>query len=115
MTMDARQTPVPAASLTITVRDSPEAPLRQWRLTCGPPGGDHPAPGAACAALASADTPFQPVPPGRLCAQVYGGPQLATIEGTWQGTAVRAEYSRVNACEIARWNALAPVFQDSAE
>lgn len=101
----------PAANrLRVSIQESPDSVPTTWTLTCDPPGGDHPDPAAACAALAAADQPFDPVPPGTMCAQIYGGPQTATIDGTWRGRPVRASYSRVDACEIARWNALAPVF-----
>jgi hypothetical protein len=38
---------------------------------------------------------------------IYGGPQTATIVGTLRGAAVKAEFSRINGCEIARWSELA--------
>jgi hypothetical protein len=105
--------PIPgaiASRLRVSIRDSPDRDPAMWTLSCDPPGGDHPDPAAACAALAAADRPFDPVPPGTMCAQVYGGPQTATIDGVWQGRPVHATYSRVDACEIARWDALAAVF-----
>jgi hypothetical protein len=39
------------------------------------------------------------------CTQLYGGPQTATIEGTLRGEPVDLSFSRVNGCEIARWDA----------
>lgn len=104
-------TGAPAAGqteLTITVRESRDAEPTTWTLTCDPPGGDHPNPEAACAALAKAKNPFSPVPKDMACAEIFGGEQTATIEGTWQGKRVRAVYTRTNGCEIARWNAVAP-------
>jgi len=78
-----------------------------WQLTCDPPGGDHPTPQAACDALAARGaTALRPVPKDRSCAQVYGGPQTATITGVWRGTEVYSALSRINACESARWKAL---------
>ena len=52
------------------------------------------------------DTALPPVGKGRICTQIYGGPQTATITGTWRGKAVTAHLSRTNGCEIARWQAL---------
>ncbi len=82
-------------------------------LTCDPPGGDHPDPEAACTSLVdamSADpNPLDPVPPEQLCTEIYGGDQTAVVEGTVTGEPVRAELSRVNGCEIARWDALVPL------
>jgi hypothetical protein len=107
--------PPPAAparsSLRVTVWAGPGQPPATWTLTDDPPGGDHPDPAGACAALAAATRPFDPVPPGTMCAQLYGGPQTATIDGNWHGVPVHATYSRVDACEIGRWKALAAVFR----
>ncbi|WP_323132488.1 SSI family serine proteinase inhibitor, partial [Kineococcus indalonis] len=82
-------TPAPAPgeqSLTVSVDDG-SGGVRTWTLTCAPdgtPGGDHPDAAAACAALAAATVdPFAPVPRDRTCTQVYGGPQRATVSGTW--------------------------------
>jgi hypothetical protein len=103
------------STLRVTVTERPGAPPVTWTLSDEPPGGDHPDPVGACAALGAADRPFDPVPPDRLCAQVYGGPQTATIDGVWRGVRVHATYSRVNACEIGRWNALGAVFRTSGD
>lgn len=54
--------------------------------------------------------PFAPVPKKQLCTQIYGGPQTATVEGSWRGEQVRAGYDRTDGCQIARWDALASVF-----
>jgi hypothetical protein len=95
--------------LTVTVVDGPRLPPRVRTLTCDPPGGTHPDPVAACRALERARHPFDPVPAGMLCTQVYGGPETATITGTWRGAPVDAAYRRTDGCEIARWQALAAV------
>jgi hypothetical protein len=102
-----------ATSLTITVDPGADEELREYTLTCDPPGGDHPDPVAACDALAEASasdaSPLDPVPPSQACTEIYGGDQTAVIEGTLDGEPLRAELSRVNGCEIARWDALLPV------
>lgn len=95
--------------LTVTVVDGPGLPPRTWTLTCDPPGGTHPDPPAACRAIERAARPFEPVPDGMLCTQVYGGPETATITGTWRGAPVDAAYRRTDGCEIARWRALSAV------
>lgn len=99
-----------ASRLTVTVVDDVGATPRTWTLTCDPPGGDHPRAAAACAAVDAAPAPFAPTPADVACTQVYGGPQTATVTGTWRGAAVNASYKRTDGCEIARWNALAAVF-----
>ena len=92
--------------LVITVRDASGTSSR-WRLTCDPPGGDHPDPETACRVLAEhGATALPPVPKDRRCSQVYGGPETATITGRWQGRPVLSRLSRVDGCETSRWNAL---------
>jgi Subtilisin inhibitor-like len=112
MPQDADSEPA-VTRLTITVWDHPQAVPRVWHLRCGQPAGDHPDPAGACAALDRAPDPFAPVPPNALCAQVYAGPQSATIEGHWRGAPIYATYKRTDACENRRWLALAAVLQPS--
>lgn len=101
------------SSVTITVDPGGGDGAQVYTLTCDPAGGDHPDPDAACSALADAaatdPNPLDPVPSDQICTQIYGGSQTAVIEGTVDGEPVRAELSRTNGCEIARWDALAPV------
>ncbi|GAA4663687.1 SSI family serine proteinase inhibitor [Kineococcus glutinatus] len=100
-------------TLTVSVSDGGTG-TRTWTLTCGPdgaPGGDHPDPAGACAALAAVEQPFAPVPPDRMCTQVYGGPETATVTGRWRGQDVQAAFKRTDGCEIARWNRLAALLQ----
>lgn len=99
----------PATDLTVSVTAKPGAKPHTWTLKCAPPGGDHPDAAKACASLAKAKHPFRPTPKKQMCTQIYGGPQQATIKGTWHGEKVSATYSRKNGCEIHRWNAIKPV------
>jgi hypothetical protein len=95
--------------LTVSVVDE-EGQTRRWRLTCAPAGGDHPDPAGACAALAEKAAEALPaVASDQMCTEVYGGPQTATLTGTWQGKPVNSSFSRTNGCEIARWDALVPL------
>ena len=96
------------SQLTIVVDDGTGA-TTTWTLTCDPVGGTHPDPEAACSALAEHRSALRPVPKNKMCAQVYGGPERATISGTWGDEQVLASLSRVNSCETARWDALVPV------
>jgi hypothetical protein len=48
-------------------------------------------------------------PPGRMCAQVYGGPQRAEIRGRVDGRAVDTVVERNDGCGIADWNLLMPL------
>lgn len=93
--------------LTITVLVDQDAEPDVMTLTCDPPGGSHPDAEAACAQLAESGTAtFEPVPADRACTKIYGGPQTATIEGTYDGQTVDAAFSRADGCEIDRWDAL---------
>jgi len=94
------------AALTIVVDDGKGAVTR-WTLTCDPAGGDHPDPAEACRVLRrKGPNALSPVPEGRFCTQVFGGPAVATVTGTWRGRAVNSHFDLRNGCEIARWKAL---------
>jgi hypothetical protein len=99
------------ANLTVSLDETGSGTTRTWTLTCAPPGGDHPDPSAACAALETAGGAAAFLPPRRnvACTEIYGGPQVAHVTGTVDGSSVNADFSRTNGCEIARWNALAPL------
>ena len=101
----------PATRLTITVKADEDAEPRQMRLECDPVGGDHPNAEVACQRIADADADvFQPVPEDQPCTMIHGGPQTATITGVLDGEQVDASFNRSGGCEIARWDALAEVF-----
>jgi Subtilisin inhibitor-like len=93
-----------ATDLTILVRDG-SGTASTWRLTCDPPGGSHPDPKVACRVLeANGATALPPVPEDKVCTQIYGGPETATISGLWQGKQVLSQFARNDGCEISRWN-----------
>ena len=96
-------------SYVISVSADAKSVPETWRLTCNPADGDHPEPKAACAAIEKATDPFAPTKPDMACTEIYGGPAIATIRGERDGVQVDTSYSRVNGCEIARWDALGPV------
>jgi hypothetical protein len=102
-----------STDLTITVDPGAGGEAVTYSLTCGPAGGDHPDPEAACtgldAATADETKPLNPTPANQICTEIYGGDQTAVIEGTLNGEPLRTELSRTNGCEIARWDALQPV------
>lgn len=92
--------------LTIVVDDG-AGKKTTWRLTCDPAGGDHPNPEAACRALAErGEKAMPPVKRDAMCTAIFGGPEKATVTGTWQGKPVSASFSKTNGCEISRWKAL---------
>lgn len=98
------------ASLSISYRADAASQPVTWTLECPGRTGTHPNPSGACDRLASlAGDPFTPVPKGTLCLDVYGGPQTASVTGTWGQTRVSASFRLNNSCEIARWQKLVPL------
>jgi hypothetical protein len=98
-------------SLTITYRPqgARASDMTTWTLRCNPPAGTLARPARACRRLAAGDARlFAPVPRNAVCTEIYGGPQTARVAGTVAGRRVSAAFNRVNGCEIARWNRLAP-------
>ena len=80
-----------------------------WTLRCNPPRGTLKRPAVACRKLAKGGPKlFAPVPPKTVCTEIYGGPQKARVRGVVAGKRVRTTFTRINGCEIARWNRLSP-------
>jgi hypothetical protein len=97
----------PRYELTVTYWPSGRGgEARTATLQCDPDGGSHPDPAKACDALLSHEEALEPVGGDVACTELYGGPQVATLSGT-----AHARLSRVNGCEIARWDALAPLVE----
>ncbi|MFQ4150026.1 hypothetical protein AAGW05_15265 [Arthrobacter sp. LAPM80] len=105
-----------AIDLSITLTESPGAAPHQFRLVAdGPtpsPVSTLPDPAAALAAVElHGEKMFFPVPdPARACTQQYGGPEVAVVTGSFKGREVKATFKRTDGCEIASWQALAPLF-----
>ncbi|GLW64723.1 hypothetical protein Arub01_29670 [Actinomadura rubrobrunea] len=114
-TTSVQPTRSPADRLTVEVRASANATPTTWTLTCGPAGGDHPKAAKACEALGKAEDPFKPVPKDQICTEIYGGPQVATVKGTWRGRQVDAGFNRKNGCEMHRWDQVEPLFGDTVK
>jgi len=110
---------VARTELTIRYESAPGAGAQIWTLTCSPNGGSHPDAAAACAMLTRhADdgvNPFAPTPKNQPCTMVYGGPDVGTVTGTWNGQKVSATFSKENGCEIARWMRVAPMLPDNPQ
>jgi hypothetical protein len=96
------------SQLTIAFSPTGEAvDVQELELRCDPPTGTVPDPGAACAALAAIAEPFAPVPPATACTEIYGGPEVMVVRGTWSGEEVDARLTRVDGCEIERYDRVA--------
>jgi len=92
-----------ATDLTIVVSDG-SGKTSTWRLTCDPPGGTHPNPKAACRVLeTNGAVALPPVAQSKACTQIYGGPETATVTGTWHGQPVMSRFARNDGCQISRW------------
>jgi hypothetical protein len=80
-------------------------------------GGEEPEPvDVECAAAGDCDgiasvplAAFEPTPGDVACTQQYGGPEVATVKGTFKGERVDATFSRQNGCEISRWEDAKPI------
>lgn len=55
---------------------------------------------------------FDPVPSNTPCPELYGGPETARVVGTIEAREIISEFSKVNGCEIARWQDLTPVMEE---
>lgn len=112
------------ADLEITVETAgTEEASQQATLSCEEDGAtgvlwlEGEAAEAACLALADASTVAELDPPevGQPCAEIDGGPEVATIVGTVDGLQVDAVVRRSDACGIERWDALAPLLPEPGD
>jgi hypothetical protein len=98
--------PAGVADLTVTVDpDGPHGPdpARRLHLSCTRP--DQSDACGAAAGVSAAD--LRPTPKGIACSQIFRGPQTASIVGVLRGQRVSARFSRINGCEVKRWNGVA--------
>jgi len=101
--------------LVVEVRADGRVAATRLTLACDPPSGEHPDPPAACADLAQEREPFGALPQGQACTEIYGGPQTATVRGTYRGADVQLELSRTDGCRIAQWDRLGALLPPVAE
>ena len=76
-------------------------PARRTTVRCSSPGESPVCEKVAALRLADLEPPSG----ATACTELYGGPQTATITGTLRGGRLDLKLSRVNGCEIARWEA----------
>jgi len=100
----------PAGTELAITYDDGAGKTDDWTLTCdeaGAASGTHPNPDQACAALTENGAKALPaVGTDMMCTQQFGGPQKATITGSFNGKPVDSQLSRGNGCEISRWDDL---------
>ncbi len=104
----------PGTEVTVVV-DGGEFDRLTYTVTCGSggPAVDPVVPGVrladACSRLADADVArllVEGPPADRICTEIYGGPQHASITGRVDGRSVDARITRANGCEIDTWDRL---------
>ena len=101
--------PRTALEISVWARGT-DGPVRAWTLRC-PPEGTQPAAARACSRLDALDEDaFKPVPHGVACAQIYGGPEVAEVRGTFRGRRIETRFSREDACRMERWDRHAFLF-----
>jgi hypothetical protein len=101
------------ANLEIAISSgAKDAPTKVWTLRC-PAGGTLPDAEGACHNLERLKDPFGPVPKSVACTEIYGGPEIADVQGTFRGKPVNTRFLRTNGCEIARWNRVRFLFPDT--
>jgi hypothetical protein len=83
------------------------APRRTAEVSCPAEQGTE-----ACEAVdALADDAAAAVPPGAICMQIYGGPDVVEIEGTLRGEEADIELTRADGCEIERFDRFLPLLR----
>ena len=96
-------TPGPqGARLTVSVQPKgPDGPTERTRIRCERLGEGS----EQCRRLAKLTAErIAPVPPDVACAEIYGGPARARVTGVLRGERIDARFSRVDACEMKRWD-----------
>src|SRR5919204_2362565 len=88
-----------AASTSPVIRVFPDgvpkkATARTWTLSCNPARGSLPRPADACRRLLAVKHPFALTPAGTACTQIYGGPAVAYVAGTFRGHPVERWFNR---------------------
>ena len=101
--------PPPSGKISLTIALSPNSAKpkvgrRTYTLRCRPAAGTLPHRVSACTKLLRVQNPFAPVPRDQACTQIYGGSQQAVVIGVYGGKPVRTIFTRVDGCQIARWN-----------
>ena len=90
---------------TLDLDGSGPKPAQEAELAC--PGDD------ACDAVEQlSPSDFDPVPPTQACTEIFGGYEVATIEGELDGEQVGATFNRSNGCEIHRFGAIVPLLKE---
>jgi hypothetical protein len=102
--------PAAVVALRFSVTEAPAATPQPATLTClgtwtNASGYLRAAPDEGCQqARQLAGLLLNAPDPDRICTQIYGGPQTATVQGTINGRWIRRAFSRTNGCQVADWD-----------
>ena len=99
-----------ATELTITLDPDGRGGAAALEAAVSCPGDDAPVCDAVGALPAD---PAAAVPPQTACTEIYGGPEIADVQGTFRGKPVNTRFLRTDGCEIARWNRVRFLFPDT--
>ncbi len=98
------------AALTVTLDpDGPDGPEEEMteEVSCEESSDDP-----ACLAVADIEaSDFDPPSVDQACTELFGGPDIATLQGEINGEEVDVELNRSNGCEIERFDAAVPLLQ----
>lgn len=77
-----------------------------WTLLCADTdsAGTHPTPQEACDYIRGFGADFFVTPTYEACAQIYGGPEVMTISGTYEGKEVSRTFTRTDGCKMGEWS-----------
>jgi hypothetical protein len=116
-----RTATTPSGAIELSIRYDDGAGRRQTAtLSCGGAAGprvggflDGKATASELCAQARSLRALLTAPPdqGRMCTQIYGGPQTARVTGTIDGAKVDRRFTRTNGCEIADFQRAAALLQ----
>ncbi len=99
--------PAPASKTDLQIEVWPQGTdkggSQSWTLRCDPAGGTLPNADAACRALDALKDPFAPVPKDAMCTQIYGGPAVARVTGTFRDQRIDTTFRRTDGCQVDRW------------
>ncbi len=98
------------AALTVTL--DPDGPDGQEEELSEEVNCEEASDDAPCLAVQDLETSdLDPAPADQPCTEIFGGPDVATVEGEVNGEDINAELNRSNGCEIERFDRAVPLLQ----
>lgn len=101
--IDIRSYPEPRATFTLSITSvATGKPIASATLTCGPEGGSHPDPAAACKQLSLVDGEIEAIPEDPGPCTLEFNPVVVTASGTWNGESRHYKQEFSNRCSAVR-------------